>query len=82
MSAYDWCVVAAVAALLITASSYRGRDNQRWRQSTGRMPQTVADDAAEHRRNREVAQLEAWLAVPLQPRNTIPPQRQPRKDQP
>lgn len=29
MSAYDWCVVAAVAALLITAGSYRPRNQRR-----------------------------------------------------
>lgn len=76
MSAYDWAVVAAVAALLILASSYprRRNDHDAWQQSTGSTPQTVADDDVEYRRERERAELEAWLQLPLQPRNTIPHQ--------
>lgn len=84
MTAYDWAVVAAVCALTVTFIHYchRGDDRNAWQQSTGSSPQTVADDVVEHRREREIAELEIWLQLPLQPRHTLPTQRQPRKDQP
>jgi hypothetical protein len=83
MNAFDWALIVAVCAIAITVIHYCHRgDDRQWRESTGRTPQTVADDVAELRKAHEVEQLEAWLATPCQPRNTIPHQRQPRKDQP
>ncbi|MFD8577338.1 hypothetical protein ACFV1H_18645 [Streptomyces virginiae] len=88
MSAWDWAVLLAIGGLLVTVATYwtRSSDSRAyrnaWQQSTSREPQTVADDIPEIRRRREIEQLEAWLTIPPRPRNTIPTQRQPRKDQP
>ncbi|MFF5778119.1 hypothetical protein ACFY7Y_14360 [Streptomyces virginiae] len=80
------CIGIAIGVALLIPCSWdawhKARTHRRWRQSTGHDPQTVADDVIEARRERERAQLEAWLRLPSQPRNTIPQQRQPRKDQP
>lgn len=75
MNAFDWCLIAAVCAITVTFVHYCHRgDDRQWRESTGHDPQTVADDVTEARRERERAELEAWLRLPLQPRNTIPHQ--------
>ncbi|MER7734146.1 hypothetical protein ABTX80_24970 [Streptomyces erythrochromogenes] len=83
MSAYDWASLLAVGALVTAFLCYIHADNDRreWAQSTGRNPQTVADGVAEHRRDREIERLEAWLALPDQPID-IPTQRQHRTEDP
>lgn len=82
MTAYDWAVVAAVCALTVTVIHYchRRDDRNAWQQSTGSSPQTVAEDVAEHRREREIAELATWLQLPAQPRNTIPQQTRRTED--
>lgn len=50
----------------------RDDDTQQWRESTS--VDDLADDVAEARREREIAQLEAWLHHPYRTRNTIPHQ--------
>ncbi|MCX4801734.1 hypothetical protein OG594_08730 [Streptomyces sp. NBC_01214] len=70
-----WACIGVATGLLLIATYgwdawHKGRTRRRWQQSTGNNPQTVA----EHRKQREIAQLEAWLRLPLQPRNTIQPQ--------
>lgn len=80
MSAYDWCVVAAVAALLITAGSYQPRSkrrrfrahqqeyrtNQLWRQPPPVIETEPGDPHSDDRIDLELMY--------------IPPQRQPRTE--
>ncbi|WP_405941575.1 hypothetical protein [Streptomyces sp. NBC_00207] len=87
MNASDtvWTCIGAAAGLLLIATYgwdawHLGRTRRRWQQSTGSDPQTVADDVTERRKQREIAQLEAWLRLPLQSRNTIPHQTRRTED--
>jgi hypothetical protein len=82
MTAWDWAVVAAVGALTILvirhlnpADDDEADDRDAWQASTAtRTEDDVRRDIAETKAALEIAQLEAWLHTPLQPRNTIPHQ--------
>ncbi|MCX5176764.1 hypothetical protein [Streptomyces virginiae] len=93
MGTFDWVAVFASCAFVVAVSYYANRpssaddqsdadDRSAWQDSTGSDPQTVADDVAEARKKREIAELEAWLRAPSRPRNAIPHQtRRTEEDQ-
>jgi hypothetical protein len=73
----------AIVAFVFTAAWVirrlgRDDDTKRWQDST--TVEDVAEDVAEARREREIAQLEAWLHHPYRTRNTIPHQTRRTED--
>jgi hypothetical protein len=83
------CIAAAVGLGCIAPAAFDAwhrprtiRHFQATARQAARTEATVAEDAASHRRQREIALLEAWLATPCHPRNTIPHQtRRTEEDQ-
>jgi hypothetical protein len=83
------CIYAAVELCFIAPAAFDAwhrprtiRRFQRTARQAARTEATVAEHAASHRRQREIALLEAWLATPCHPRNTIPHQtRRTEEDQ-
>jgi uncharacterized membrane-anchored protein len=66
-------VVFVFTAAWVIRRLGRDDDTKRWQASTSL--EDVAEDVAEARREREIAQLEAWLRHPYRNRNTIPQTR-------
>jgi hypothetical protein len=72
-------VAFAFTAAWIIRRLTRDDDTQQWQASTS--TDDVANDVADRRREREIAQLEAWLHHPYRTRNTIPQARRTEEDQ-
>lgn len=75
------CIAATVGLACIAPAAFdawhRPRTIRRFQataRQAARTEATVAEHAASRRRQREIALLEAWLATPGHPRNTIPHQ--------
>lgn len=71
-------VTFAFTAAWVLRRLTRDDDTKRWQESTS--AEDVADNVADLRREREIAQLEAWLHHPYRTRNTIPHQTRRTED--
>jgi len=81
------CIGVAVGLGCIAPAAFdawhKPRTRRRFQQSArqaARTEATVAEDAANRRRQREIALLEAWLQTPCRARNTIPHQTRRTED--
>ncbi|WP_030304194.1 hypothetical protein [Streptomyces katrae] len=81
------CLATAIGLIWLASKALdwwirRNSRFQRTARKAARTETTVAEDAADRRKQREVALLEAWLQTPCHPRNTIPHQtRRTEEDQ-
>ena len=77
-----WLCFTLAACLLLAWAWYGAcrEDDRRWQQTAADAARAVADDVAELRRQREIAELEAWLHARPRPRNTIPQQTRRTED--
>ncbi|MEU8839988.1 hypothetical protein AB0D97_12775 [Streptomyces roseus] len=86
-----WACIAVAIGILVAVTTgfdrwHKPRTDRRFQKTAkqaARTEATVAEDAADRRKQREVALLEAWLHTPCHPRNTIPHQtrRSPRTEE-
>ncbi|MER7507022.1 hypothetical protein ABTX82_01535 [Streptomyces lavendulae] len=85
-----WACIAVALGILVAATTgfdrwHKPRTTRRFQATARQAARTeadVAEDAADRRKQREVALLEAWLQIPCHPRNTIPHQtRRTEEDQ-